>query len=322
MLKRRTFGALLAGAGLMHAVGGNAAQYPVRPITLIVPFAPGGGNDTLGRLLARTIEGPLGQPVIVDNKPGAGGSVGAQLAARAAADGYTLFLGGVGSHAINPAVNPKLGYDPVKDFAPIAWLANAPMVLAVHPSVPVNSVQQLIAYAKEHPGRLNFASNGNGSSSQLAAVIFNHLAGTQMVHVPYKGLSPAVVDLLAGTVQVMFSSTVAIMPSVSAGKLKVLGVTSAKRMPSLPDIPTIAEQGLPGYEAGSWYGILAPAGAPRAVVDRLNVEINKALANGEVRKSLANDGALPVGGTPEEFGSHIASEVRRMHQYAPFMKLD
>jgi tripartite-type tricarboxylate transporter receptor subunit TctC len=320
---RRTFHRYLAAAGVLAVRPAWAADaYPTRPITLIVPFAPGGGTDTVARTIGQTIGGPLGQPVVVDNRPGAGGSLGAGLAARAPADGYTLFLGGVGSHALNPTINPRLGYDPVKDFAPVAWIASAPMVLAVHPSVPANSVQELIAYAKKNPGRLNYASNGNGSSSQLAAVIFNAMAGTDMVHVPYKGLSPAMLDLLSGTVQIMFSSSVAIMPSVQNGKLKVLGVTSPKRMPSLPEVPTIAEQGLPGYETGSWYGILAPAGTPPDVVERLNREINKALQNPDLRAKLTNEGADPVGGTPRDFAEHIRAEIRRIGQYARNIKVD
>ncbi|MES2185910.1 MAG: tripartite tricarboxylate transporter substrate binding protein [Pseudomonadota bacterium] len=324
---RRTFHRYVAAAGLLAAQPASTAwaadaPYPTRPITLIVPFAPGGGNDTVARTIGQTIGGPLGQPVVVDNRPGAGGSLGAGLAARAPADGYTLFLGGVGSHALNPTLNPKLGYDPVKDFAPVAWIASAPMVLAVHPSVPAHSVQELIAYAKKNPGRLNYASNGNGSSSQLAAVIFNSMAGTDMVHVPYKGLSPAMLDLLSGTVQIMFSSSVAIMPSVLNGKLRVLGVTSPQRMPSLPEVPTIAEQGLPGYETGSWYGILAPAGTPADIVERLNREINKALQNPDLRTKLGNEGADPVGGTPRDFAEHIRAEILRIGQYARNIKVD
>jgi tripartite-type tricarboxylate transporter receptor subunit TctC len=321
-ITRRRFGGLLAAAGIAPLAAAAADAYPSRPITLIVPFAPGGGNDTLGRLLARAIEGPLKQPVIVENKPGAGGSVGALFAAHAPADGYTLFLGGVGSHALNPAVNPKVGYDPVRDFAPITWLATAPLVLAVHPSLPVHSVAELIAYAKQHPGRLNYASNGNGSSSQLAAVMFDTMAGTKMVHVPYKGLSPALVDLLSGTVQLMFSSSVAIMPSVKAGKLRVLAVTSRTRLASLPDAPTIAEQGLAGYETSSWYGVLAPAGTPPAVVARLNAELDHALADPQVRASLDREGAVPVGGTPADFENHIRAELQRVRQYAASIRLD
>jgi len=299
-----------------------ADPYPMKPITLIVPFSPGGGNDTVARVIGQTISGPLGQQILIDNKPGAGGSLGAEIAARAPGDGYTLFLGGVGSHALNPTINPKLRYDPLKDFVPIVWIASAPMVLAVHPSVPVNNIKQLIEYAKKNPGKLNYASNGNGSSSQLAAVIFNSMAGTNMVHVPYKGLAPAQVDLMAGTVQIMFSSSVAIMPSVQNGKLKVLGVTSPKRMLTLPNVPTIAEEGLAGYETGSWYGILAPAGTPADVVTRLNTEINKALQNPEVRSKLTSEGAEPAGGSPKEFGDHIRAELRRTGQYAKSIKVD
>ena len=318
-LNRRRFTALSLALPLG---GARAAGYPTRPITLIVPFSPGGGNDTVARVIAQTIGPALGQQVVIDNKPGAGGSLGAEIAARAPADGYTLFLGGVGSHALNPTVNPKLRYDPLKDFTPVAWLASAPMVLAVHPSVPADNVRQLIEYARRNPGKLNFASNGNGSSSQLAAVIFNTMAGTEMTHVPYKGLSPATVDLLSGTVQLMFSSTVAIMPSVQAGKLKALGVTSSRRMAALPQVPTIAEEGLAGYETGSWYGILAPAGVPADVVARLNTEINKALRNPEVRSKLTLDGAEPEGGPPQAFADHIRAELRRMAQYAKSIRLD
>jgi tripartite-type tricarboxylate transporter receptor subunit TctC len=299
-----------------------AERYPLRPITLIVPFSPGGGNDTVARLVAQTLAGPLGQPIVVENKPGAGGAVGAELAARAPADGYTLFLGGVGSHALNPAVNRKLRYDSVKDFAPVAWLASAPLLLAVHPSLPVESVAQLIEHARKNPGRLNFASNGNASSSQLAAVVFNAMAGTEMVHVPYKGLSPATVDLLAGRVQLMFSSSVAILPHVQAGKLRVLGVTSRRRMPALPEVPTIAEAGLPGYEAGSWYGVLAPAGTPPAVIERLNAEINTALRHADVRARLLQEGAEPEGGPPQAFAHHIQAELERMSRFARQIQLE
>jgi tripartite-type tricarboxylate transporter receptor subunit TctC len=315
--------ALAVMAALSLGFGGaRAADYPTKPITLIVPFSPGGGNDTVARVIGQTISGPLGQQIVIDNKPGAGGSLGAELAARAPGDGYTLFLGGVGSHALNPTINPKLRYDPLKDFVPITWVASAPMVLAVHPSVPASNIKQLIEYAKKNPGKLNYASNGNGSSSQLAAVIFNSMAGTEMVHVPYKGLSPAMLDLLSGAVHIMFSSSVAIMPSVQAGKLKVLGVSSPKRMPTLPQVPTIAEEGLAGYETGSWYGILAPAGTPADVVTRLNVEINKALQNAEVRAKLTNEGAEPEGGTPKEFGDHIRAELKRTAQYGKSIKVD
>src|SRR5262249_38236591 len=210
---------------------------------------------------------------VIDNRPGAGGVLGAELAAKAAPDGYTLFLGGVGSHALNPNLIEKLPYDPIRDFAPVVLLAQAPLVLVVHPSVPARNVAEFIAYARKNPGKLNFASNGNGTSSQLAAVMFARMAGVDMVHVPYKGLSPALTDLLSGQVQLMFSSVVAILPHIKAGKLRGLAVTGTKRLPSLPELPTVAESGFPGYEASSWYGILPPARTPRAVVARIHPEI-------------------------------------------------
>jgi tripartite-type tricarboxylate transporter receptor subunit TctC len=302
-------------AVLVAAFPGGAAfaqAYPSKPIRLIVPFAAGGGNDAVARLVGKRLADSLGQPVLVDNRPGAGGVVGAELAAKSAPDGYTLFLGGVGSHAINPNLHRKLPYDPVRDFAPVELLAQAPLVLVVHPSVPARDIAEFIAYARANPGRLNFASNGNGSSSQLAAVMFDAMAGVDMVHVPYKGLSPALADLLSGQVQLMFSSVVAILPHIKAGKLRGLATTGAKRLASLPELPTIAESGLPGYEASSWYGILAPAGTPRAVVDRLNAELTKALDQPEVRASLIAEGAEPAGGSPEVFAQHIRSEMERL----------
>jgi len=290
----------------------RAEDYPGHPIRLIVPFAPGGGNDTVARLVGDSLGKRLGQPIVIDNRPGAGGVVGAEAAAKAAPDGYTLFLGGVGSHAINPNLHKDLSYDPIRDFAPITLLASAPLILVVHPSVPAQSVQQLVALAKSQPGKLDYASNGNGSSSHLAAVMFSSMAGVDMVHVPYKGLSPALTDLLAGRDQLMFSSVVAILPHVRAGKLRALAVTSRMRMALLPDIPTLAESGVPGYETSSWYGILAPAGTPPQVVRRLHDEIVKVLAQDDVRKALAQEGAEAVGDTPEEFAAFIRAEKERL----------
>jgi tripartite-type tricarboxylate transporter receptor subunit TctC len=289
-----------------------AQSYPSRPIRLIVPFAAGGGNDNVARLVGKRLGEGLGQPVVVDNHPGAGGVLGAEAAAKSAPDGYTLFLGGVGSHAINPNLMKNLPYDPIRDFAPVELLAQAPLVLVVHPSVPARSLAEFVAYARAHPGKLNFASNGNGSSSQLAAVMFESMAGIDMVHVPYKGLSPALTDLLSGQVQLMFSSVVAILPHIKAGKVRALAVTGTKRLASTPGLPTIAESGFPGYEASSWYGILAPAGTPRDIVTKLNAELSKALSQPEVRNSLLAEGAEPVGGTPEQFAAHIRSEKERL----------
>ncbi|HVO89531.1 MAG TPA: tripartite tricarboxylate transporter substrate binding protein [Casimicrobiaceae bacterium] len=290
----------------------SAADYPTRPIRLIVPFAAGGGNDTVARLVGQALAARLGQPVVIDNRAGAGGVVGAEAAAKAAPDGYTLFLGGVGSHAINPNLHADLPYDPIRDFAPVSLLASAPLILVVHPSVPAHSVQELIAFARAQPGKLNYASNGNGSSSQLAAVMFASLAKIDMVHIPYKGLAPALTDLLSGRDQLMFSSMVAILPHINAGKLRPLAVTSSKRVALFPDVPTVAEAGLAGYETSSWYGILAPAGTPPEVVSRLHDEIVQVLAQDDVRTALAREGAEPVGDTPEQFGAFIRAEKQRM----------
>jgi tripartite-type tricarboxylate transporter receptor subunit TctC len=305
---RRT---LLAAIAVFSA-SAFAQDYPSKPIRLIVPFAAGGGNDNIARLVGKPLTDSVGQPLVIDNRPGAGGVLGAELAAKAPPDGYTLFLGGVGSHALNPNLIEKLPYDPIRDFAPVILLAQAPLILVVHPSVPARTFSEFVAYARSNPGKLNFASNGNGSSAQLAAVMFDSMAGVEMVHVPYKGLAPALTDLLSGQVQLMFSSVVAILPHIKAGKLRALAVTGAKRMPSLPEVPTVAESGFPGYEASSWYGILAPAGTPRQIVAKLNAEFSKALGQPEVRSSLLADGAEPVGGSSESFAAYIRSEKERM----------
>lgn len=304
--------ALLAVAAALCPGAASAQSYPSKPIRLIVPFAAGGGNDNVARLVGKRLADGLRQAVVVDNRPGAGGVLGAELAAKSAPDGYTLFLGGVGSHAINPNLVKNLPYDPIGDFAPVILLAQAPLVLVVHPSVPARSIAEFVAYARKSPGRLNFASNGNGSSSQLAAVMFDSMAGVDMVHVPYKGLSPALADLLSGEVQVMFSSVVAIVPHIKAGKVRALAVTGKERLALLPELPTLAEAGLKGYEASSWYGILAPAGTPRDIVLKLNAELSKALEQPDVRKSLVAEGAEPKGGTPEAFAAHIRAEKERL----------
>jgi tripartite-type tricarboxylate transporter receptor subunit TctC len=306
-----------ASLGLLLLCAGAVAlaqDYPAKPIHLIVPFPPGGGNDTVARAIATQAGPALGQPIVVDNRPGAGGIVGAEAAAKAPPDGYTLFLGGVGSHAVNPNLHAKLPYDAVKDFAPITLVASAPSVLVVNPSLPARSVAELTAYARANPGKLNYASNGNGSSAQLAAVLYETMAGVKMVHVPYKGLAPALNDLLGGQVQLMFNSILGVIPLIQAGRLRALAVTSRKRSALLPEVPTLAESGLAGYEAGSWYGILAPAGTPRAIVERLHAEIVAAVKAPEVSQRLAAEGAEVIGSTPEEFAAHIQAELARMRE--------
>ena len=301
---------LILFAGI--CLGAQAQSYPNKPIKLIVPFATGGGNDTVARSIAQQLSITLGQPVIVDNKAGAGGIIGADMAAKAPADGYTLFLGGVGSLAVNPQVMQKIPYDPFKDFAPIILLASAPSVVAVSPSQPFKTIQDMTAFAKKNPNRLNYASNGNGSSSHVATVLYESMADVEMAHIPYKGLAPAMTDLMSGQVQLMFSSMVAIVPQIKAGKLRALAVTGTKRSALLPDVPTLAESGLPGYEAGSWYGLLAPAGTPVEIIQKLNQESAKGLRQVSVRSALSNEGADVAGGTPEDFAKHIKVEHGRI----------
>ena len=291
----------------------QAQSYPDKPIRLIVPFASGGGNDAIARVIAQQLGAELKQSVIVENRPGAGGAVGAESAARSAADGYTLFLGGVGSLAVNPNLVSKLSYDPIKDFEPIILIASAPAALVVYPALAATDVRSLIALAKKNPGKINFSSNGNGSSAHIAAVMFTTLAGIDMVHVPYKGLAPALNDLLVGRVDLMFSSLVAIIPQIQAGKLRALAVTGKHRTPLLPEVPTIAEAGLPDYQAGSWYGLLAPAGTPQDIISKIHAASTRALAQESVRAQLASEGAEAIGGSPGEFAAHIQVEFQRMH---------
>src|SRR5919109_286137 len=286
---------IIGAVALLICATAHAQSYPAKPIHLIVPFPPGGGNDTVARAIASQISPDLGQPVVIDNKPGAGGSVGAELAAKSPPDGYTLFLAGVGSHAVNPNVHAKLPYDPVRDFAPITLVASAPSVLVVNAAVPARTVAELTAYARANPGKLNYASNGAGSAAQLAAAMYESMAGVKMVHVPYKGIAPALTDLLSGEVQLMFGTVVALVPHIQAGKL-----------------PTLAESGLPDYEAGSWYGIMAPAGTPRDIIERLHAAIVKALAQPDVAKRLAAEGAIVIGSTPAAFGAHVKAELARV----------
>jgi tripartite-type tricarboxylate transporter receptor subunit TctC len=312
----------LLAVALVIAAGAQAADYPSKPIRLIVPFAAGGGNDAVARNIAQRISVGLGQQVVVDNRAGAGGIVGAEVAAKSPPDGYTLFLGGVGSHAINPSIHRDLAYDPVKDFTPVSLIASAPLVLVAHPSVPANSVSELVAYLRAHPGEVNYASNGNGSSSHLAAAMFESMSGTRMTHVPYKGLAPALVDLLSGQVQLMFSSVVAIIPHVQAGKVKAIAVTGRKRLPQLPNTPTLDEAGITGYQASSWYGILVPAGTPRDIVERLHAEIAKAVRQPEVMRAFETEGAEPIGSTPQEFADHIRAELDRLGKVAREAKIE
>jgi tripartite-type tricarboxylate transporter receptor subunit TctC len=289
----------------------SAQTYPAKPIRFIVPFTPGGGNDTIARLIGAKLTAATGQQVIIDNRPGAGGAIGAEAAAKSPADGYTIFLAGVATHGINPNLRKKLPYDPIKDFDAVSLIASAPLLVVVHPSLPVKSVKQLVALAKAQPGKINYASNGAGGSSHMAVELFKMMTGTDLVHIPYKGLSPALTELLSGEVQVMFSSAVAMLPQVKAGKLRAIAMTGGKRSPAIPDIPTVAEAGVPGYETGSWYGIVVPAGTPKPAIDRLSKEVIAIVHAPDISKRLTDEAIIPVGSTPEEFAAHIRKELAR-----------
>jgi tripartite-type tricarboxylate transporter receptor subunit TctC len=295
----------------LGAAGALAQTYPAKPIRLVVPFPPGGTTDILAREAGARLATTLGQPVVIDNRPGAGGNIGSDLVAKAAPDGYTLLMGTVGTHAINPSLYSKMPYDHVKDFAPVILVAGVPNVLEVTPSLPVNSVADLIKLAKEKPGQINFASSGSGTSIHLSGELFKAMAGVDMTHVPYKGSAPALTDLMGGQVQVMFDNLPSSLPFIKAGKLRAIAVTSLKRAPALPDVPTISESGLPGFEASSWFGVLAPAGTPPGVVARINAEINKWLQSPEGKDQLLAQGAQAAGGTPEQFAAHIRAETEK-----------
>ena len=302
-----TLGACFAA----FAAGVSAQAYPTKPIRIVVPFPAGGTTDVLARAAAQKLAETLGQPAVVDNRPGAGGNIGAELVAKSAPDGYTLLMGTVGTHAINPGLYPKLPYDHVKDFAPVILVAGVPNVLVINPALPVNSVPELIAYAKANPGKLNFASSGNGTSIHLSAELFKTIAGVQMTHVPYKGSAPALQDLVGGQVQLMFDNLPSSLALIKGGKLKALAVTSGARAAALPDVPTLAESGLPGFEASSWFGLLAPTGTPSSVIAKLNGEIAKWLATPEAKEKLLAQGANAAGGTAEEFAQFIAAETAK-----------
>ncbi len=302
---------LLAGAALLAAVA-HAQNYPVKPIRLVVPQPPGGGNDVIARMISQKLTVTLKQQFAVDNRAGAGGLIGADVAAHAPADGYTLLLGNVATLAIIPNVQKKMPYDALKDFAPVSLIASAPLLVVVHPSVPVHTIKQLIALARAKPGQLNYASNGVGSSTHLATEMFKMMTRTDLVHVPYKGLGPATTDLLSGQVQLMFSSAVAMMPHVQGRRLRAIAMTGAKRSTAIPEIPTVAESGVPDYESGSWYGILAPTGTPREIIDLLNREIVAAVRSPDITDRLVAEAVIPVGNSPAEFAAHIQKEYTRI----------
>jgi len=301
-------------SGILCATLANGAMgqdYPQKPIRLIIPFAPGGSNDIIGRLLAARLTETLGQQVIPDNRAGAGGAIGAEVAARSPPDGYTLVIGHIGTLSVNPTLYRKLAYNPVTDFAPISTIAKVANIMVVHPSLPANSVRELIALVKQRPGALAYGSGGTGGAGHLATEYFKLMAKVDITHVPYKGTGPALVDLIAGQTQLVFAGAPGIVGHMKSGRLRALGVSTARRLAVFPDVPTIAEAGVPGYEATQWYGVLAPAGTPAPVVDKLNREIVTWVHTKQLQDRLVTDGSEPFTTRPEEFLAFIKSETAR-----------
>jgi len=307
-VRRATFRWALCCVAAVACHATHAQQYPARPVRLIVPYPPGGGTDTLARVVSQKLSETLGQQVVMDNRPGAGANIGMELAARSAPDGYTLVLATI-SNAISASLYSRLNYDLVRDFAPVTLLATTPHLLAVHPSLPVGSVKDLIALAKARPGQLVYSSAGSGTPTHLAGELFDYLAGVNMTHVPYKGGGPSVVALLGGEVTASFATMPSVLPYVKSGKLRGVAVTTSRRSPSAPDLPTVAESGLPGFDMGSWYGLMAPAGTPGAVVSHLNAETIKVLKLADVKQRLDNSGFDALVSTPEEYAAYTRSEI-------------
>lgn len=305
------FAAVMLGAIALAPAPASAQAYPTKPIRLIVPFPPGGSTDILARSVAQKLTEAWGQQVIVDNRGGAGGTIGAELAGKAPHDGYTLMMGHIGTLAVNVSLYSKLSYDPLKDFVPVCMVALVPNVLVVNPALPVRNVTELIVYARANPGKLNYSSGGNGSAAHLAVEYFKLQTGTSIVHVPYKGTGPSVADLIGGQVAMTMTGAPAVMGHVQSGRLRALGVSSPQRVPALAQIPTIAEAGVPGFDATQWYGIVAPTGTPKDIVTKLNAEIRKIMQSKDMLERLNTEGAIAAAGTPEDFGAYIKSEITR-----------
>jgi tripartite-type tricarboxylate transporter receptor subunit TctC len=299
----------LAGAALSAPVA--AQSYPTKPIRIIVAYTPAGATDILARAVGQKMSETWGQPVIVDNRPGANGNIGTEVAARATPDGHTLVMGTAGTHGINPSLYRKLGWDAVKDFAPVSLVAMVPNILVVNNSLPVKNVKELIAYAKASPGKLNYGSPGNGSTAHLSMELFKTMTGTSLAHIPYKGSAGVLADVMGGQIALTMDNLPPYLPQVKAGKIRALAVSTAKRSPAVPDIPTVAEAGVPGYDSGAWFGLLAPAGTPKDIVNRLAAETQRILKLPDVHERIATLGAEPVGSTPEQFAAHIKSEIAK-----------
>ncbi|MDP2242145.1 MAG: tripartite tricarboxylate transporter substrate binding protein [Burkholderiales bacterium] len=302
---------LLVAASSVFAQAPAAGQYPNRPLRFIVPFPPGGGTDIGTRIIAQKLGARFSQQVVVDNRGGAAGIIGTELAAKAAPDGYTLMMGNIGTHAINISLYSKLPYDPVRDFVPVTQAAGLPLFVLVHPSLPVKSVKELIAFAKARPAQLNYSTSGSGGSMHVAAELFQSMASVKLTHIPYKGGAPAVADLLAGHVSLSFATVLETTSHVKAGKLRPLAVTSAKRSVAYPELPTVSEAGLPGYESISWLGVFVPAGTPKDIVALLNSEIVRILNMADVKERLLSQGAEPIGNTQEQFAAVLKADIAK-----------
>jgi tripartite-type tricarboxylate transporter receptor subunit TctC len=313
MTRRLMVAGLLAAAPAWALAQQQAASnYPNRAVRIVVPFTPGGTTDILGRAIAQELSKSMGQSFVVENTPGAGGSIGADKVAKAAPDGYTLMMGHIGTLAVNPSLYPKLPYNPVKDFAPVAWVASVPNVLVLHPSVPAKTLSEFIAYAKSRPGQLNYGSGGNGSAANLVTEYLKLEAGIAVVHIPYRGTAPAVTDLLSGQIQLMFTGAPALSNHLKSGAVRALAVSSPARLAILPEVPTVEEAaGLKGFAGDQWYGVVAPAGTPREIVMRLNERINASLDSAELKGRLNAEGAIATPNPPEAFGQLIAREIER-----------
>ena len=310
MTSRRAALSLAATLAILAQHAAAAAEaYPAKPVRFVVAFPPGGGTDIIARSIAQKLAERIAQQVVVDNRPGAGGNIGTDMVAKSAPDGYTLLMGSAGPLAINASLFGKMPFNPIKDLAPVTLAASTPNLLVVHPSLRVASVKELIALAKARPGEIDFASSGHGTPAHLAGELFNSMAGVKMVHVPYKGAAPALADLLGGQVQLMFSTMPPALPHVKDGKLRALAVTSAKRSPAAPELPTVGEIALRGFEANTWHGVVVPAGTPGAIVARLNREIVAILHLPDVVERFSSQGAEALGSTPEEFAAYIKSET-------------
>jgi tripartite-type tricarboxylate transporter receptor subunit TctC len=322
-MQRRRFAALIAAALLGAALPAQAQSWPTKPVRIVVPFPPGGTTDIVARAIGVELQRMWQHAVVIENRPGAGGNIGADLVAKSAPDGYTLLMGTVGTHAINAALfaqsGTKMPFDPVKDFVPITLAAGVPNVMVINPKLPVTTVAEFIAYAKARPGQLNMASSGNGTSIHLSGELFKTVTGIYMVHFPYRGSAPAVTDLIAGNMNVMFDNLPSALPHIKSGRLKALAVTSRTRSPALPDVPTIEEAaGLKGFDASSWFGLFAPAGTPRAIVDKIQSDVARALALPEVRERFVAQGADPGGNTPEQFAAFIRAETDKWTRVVKF----